>query len=411
MAVEYYAEVVLREYRDKWSAGTPVFYEVRVFVNNDGEEDQLSRKPFVYDNNGELYARVVPLPLADCDVGKVVNQNEDDSNDNKKDSFYFGVTPKTSGTYTPSIYVEIYQEGNFFLNKVGSNVEADLQANPALKPIEIRVPRNNKNSLVKTQSNGTKVYQTDTIPTIVVTKKITTPQMPEPLFSFNPAGNVNESREALQPFSYASCTKSWVVPYKFPRWVNKTTGQIRTHDATVAVEAVTTTQFNTADGYVKQWQYALFEILHKDALANEKSDNAKNIPQLIAAGLLRSIWTSPSFDWASTNSTFGPSGRTAQNEYSNKTLLLDKLKAYTTNNCEEAPPGAGEGKSEEDIPKPVEVKGIRFNPPPHSVTRSFSIITDVWTPPQDPIVVVAEEEAGSYSPPPRVRRPDELGIE
>ena len=414
MAIEYYAEVVLKEYRDKWSAETPVEYNVRVFKKNDGVEDQLIKIPaFSVPGAGEeFFAKVDVNNLADCEVSSVKTRSEDQGND-KKDSFYFTITPKTSGTYTPTIEVRVYKDGWLYINGVASSVQKDLDDNPTqnLKLLEFKVPRQNTNSLVKKESNGTKVYQTETIPSIVVTKKITTPRMPEPLFSFNPALNVNEAREALQPFSYASCTKSWVVPYKFPRWVNKTTGQIRTHDATLAVEAVTVTQFNTGDGYIKQWQYSLFEISHKDAVANEKSDNVKTITQLISAGKLKSIWTSPSFDWASTNSTFGPSGRTAQNQYSNKTLLLDKLKAYTTNNCEELPPGTGDGKSEEDIPKPADVTSIRFNPPPHSVTRSFPVIADVWYPTQD-IVVVPEEEADSYSPAPQYRyRPDQLEIE
>lgn len=191
--------------------------------------------------------------------------------------------------------------------------------------------------------------------------------MPEPLFSFNPASELNQQREALEGYKWAECTESWIVPYKSVRWINKQ-GQTRTHEQMSPV-AVFDIQ---KDGYHKQYNYTIWSISHKDAKANQD----KNINQLRSAGLLKVIWTSPSFDWALTDSTFSSMGRTAQNKYSNKDKVKDQFKALTKAKCNEEPPTGGSTGDPEDEERNVVVTGIRFNPPPHSTTRSFSPIAD-----------------------------------
>lgn len=369
MAITYYAEIVLKDPQKKYRVGVPVEYNIRVFVDNDGTEDQLGAKGVVAFGLGRKFARVSVSPLPDCDIGDVQKRNEDDSNDNDKDVFYVGITPRTSGTYTPSFIIQVYEEdlNPFGQNKLATNDAADLQANPGLKTLEIKVPRQNVNSIISVSPGGQNTYQSVTIPEIVATKQKVSPKMPEPLFSFNPASTLNLAPEAMEGFKWAECTQSWLIPYKTPRWVNKQ-GQIRTHVSMNPI-AVFETQ---KDGYHKQWNYTIWGITHEIAKANQD----KNINQLKAAGHLKVVWTSASFDWAITDSTFSSVGRTAQNKYSNKDVAKDKFKALTKDNCREEPPSGGATGDPEDEERNVQVTGIRFNPPPHSTTRSFSPIAD-----------------------------------
>ena len=390
MTVEIWGEVVRKDPSSKNKANTKIYYEIR-FYKKDTPTSPARRihrnKPVIFTNVnvGKYTWELHVEDVKDLVEGSLLSKTESISWQDPggpivyEDMDFCQISFETS---KPGYYVPQF---NFYITDTdGETVIGYGQSkNPGvipttvsntftgIKPYYFKVPEDLTWSVIDASKSPYK-YQTEIIPTMIITKAPVVPDMPAMLKGINIDTDQSGIEKKAGGFQYDSCRKRWITIWVRHRYVNPKTHVVADKNQTASIDAG-----QGPKGFNKQYTYEIEGIL--DSVARDKNNSQYSFSQLSKMGkTLHNLNTNSinKWDWASNNMPYDPPG-TGTSMGSWKTATETAYKSFINGNCEELPPsGNNNSSTTPDTPIDIDKLIARFNPPPHITTRHFSPIAD-----------------------------------